>query len=321
MKSPVLDNELKLPSSSNLTLIMPDQGIGALHFNVKTGNQMPFDAFEYFVDGVIRGQIMGPTNDDVDFEQRVLQVGPGPHKYDFVYTFNPNNLAASVLPPEDAFPDRTGEVFLDEVYFIPENQQQQGVIPPPDDNEVLPTILPPDGDGPVLPPCVPLDPNPDGFEDGATSFPSSPWNAFAGTMGGLWSISTDKSYEGTSSLRSPTVRVSSTSNATLQLCDDFLGGVLKLQAYASVQPPTDLFIIYVDGEAAAQLVDVNEWTELDLGLEPGSHLIEFSYQYNPFDVAELPPIPPTREGAVWIDNVEIETLGPVMKKRKDGRLS
>ena len=38
-------------------------------------------------------------------------------------------------PPEDAFPDRTGEVFIDEVYFIPENQmpskQPSSDIPTP----------------------------------------------------------------------------------------------------------------------------------------------------------------------------------------------
>lgn len=78
--------------------------------------------------------------------------------------------------------------------------------------------------------------------------------------------------------------------------------------YASIQPPLDIFIIYVDGLAAAQLVDVNEWTPLALVLGPGPYTIDFSYQYNPFDLDVLPPSPPTRDGVVWIDEVQIETL-------------
>lgn len=156
----------------------------------------------------------------------------------------------------------------------------------------IPTVTPPSNDD-----CVPLDPNPDSFEDG--TFPSSPWSVSG--EDGVWSVTTDKSFDGTTSLKSPTLEgsgaVSSTSNATLIICkENFPGGVMRLQAYASVQPPTDIFIVYIDGEAAAQLVDVNEWTELALGLEPGPHVVNFSYQYNPFEVADLPPSPPTREG-------------------------
>ena len=102
-----------------------------------------------------------------------------------------------------------------------------------------------------------LDPNPDSFEDG--TFPSPPWS----TSGedGVWSVITDKSFDGTTSLQSPTLEgrgvISSTSNATLIICDDFLGGVMSLQAYASVGLPMDIFTIYVDGETVSQLVDVN----------------------------------------------------------------
>ena len=65
-------------------------------------------------------------------------------------------------------------------------------------------------------------------------------------------------------------------------------------------PPSDIFVIYVDGESAAQLVDVNEWTDVALGLEPGPHRVDFSYQYNIFGVNPLPPSPPQRQGEFFV---------------------
>jgi hypothetical protein len=82
----------------------------------------------------------------------------------------------------------------------------------------------------------------------------------------------------------------------------------NLQLSNSVQPPTDIFSIYIDGESAAQLVDGKEFTDVALGVSPGQHTIVFSYQYNIFGVDPLPESPPERLGAVWIDNVVIEAL-------------
>ena len=76
----------------------------------------------------------------------------------------------------------------------------------------------------------------------------------------------------------------------------------------SVQPPRDIVSIYIDNESAAQLVDINEWTDVALGLSPGSHVINFSYQYNIFGISPLPESPPGRLGAVWIDNILIESV-------------
>ena len=45
-----------------------------------------------------------------------------------------------------------------------------------------------------------------------------------------------------------------------------------------------------------------------LGLSPGPHVIDLSYQYNMFAVSPLPPSPPGRLGAVWVDNIVIESL-------------
>lgn len=290
MRSPVLYTDDKIASDAILSVSMPDYGIGALHFSVLASTQVPFDRFEYLVDGVSRGQINAPMP---DFEERIIQVGPGPHMVTFVYKFNPLNVPGQGLPPDaSAFPDRDGIVYIDDVYFVP-----SGIGPAP-----TPAV----GE-----PCVPIDPNPDSFEDG--TFPSSPWSTVGSD--GVWDVSTEKVYDindsGITSLRSPDLEgtpIPSVSNVTLEICDDFLGGVMRLQAYASVNPPHDIFIIYVDGAPAAQLVDVNEWTPVALGLEPGPHLIDFSYQYNVFGAGVLPPSPVAREGAVWIDEVTIEGL-------------
>mmetsp|Transcript_9622 Transcript_9622/g.21698 ORF Transcript_9622/g.21698 Transcript_9622/m.21698 type:complete len:825 (+) Transcript_9622:721-3195(+) len=305
IKSPVLENDDKIPSTANVTMDMPDYGIGALYYSVLASIQMPFDQFEVYVDGVSRSVVTDPMT---EFEERVIQLGPGPHRFDFVYKFNPSNVPAQGFPPASAFPDRIGAVFIDDVYFVP-----IGNIPA---NSNAPTPVQ------VGEPCVPLDPNPDSFEDG--TFPSSPWST-AGADG-VWAVSTEKAYDvndsGITSLRSPNLdgtTIPSVSNATLEICNDFLGGVLRLQVYPSVIPPRDIFIIYIDGEPAAQLVDVHEWTPVALGLQPGPHRIDFSYQYNSFGIDPLPPSPVTREGGVWIDEVTIEGLNSPTTKRKGGR--
>ena len=77
---------------------------------------------------------------------------------------------------------------------------------------------------------------------------------------------------------------------------------------ASVLPPSDIFFIYVDGESAAQLVDVQEFTEVAIGIPPGVHTVDFSYRYNFFGANPLPPSPPERLGAVWLDNISIATI-------------
>ena len=79
----------------------------------------------------------------------------------------------------------------------------------------------------------------------------------------------------------------------------------------SVQPPRDILVVYVDDESTAQLVNTDGFTDVTLGLSPGSHSINFSYEYNPFNLAleGLGPSPPERLGAAWVDSVTIETTG------------
>lgn len=140
--------------------------------------------------------------------------------------------------------------------------------------------------------CGLLTPNPDSFE--VATFPQSPWSTSGNSV---WAITTEKASNGSSSLRSPKLVGSSTpvtSNATLQVCDDFLGGVLRTMVYASVEPPRDIFIIYIDGVEAAELVGVNEWQTLELGLTSGAHTIDFSYQYTGKNVTN-----PTTEGECY----------------------
>jgi hypothetical protein len=274
LKTPTLENADAVSSSANLTLSLPDYGAtGELHYSVFNGAQMPFDNLEIIVNDKIMEVLFDATT---SFEDRVINLESGLNVVKFVYKYNPASLPVANLPPPDVFPNRIGSVFIDDVYYIP---SAAALIRAPIREE-----------------CVPLGSNPDSFEVG--KFPLLPWS----TSGdGAWAISTDKAYDGTTSLRSPNFDdrpTAAISNATLQVCDEFPGGLLKLQMYASVQPPRDIFEIYIDGQSAAQLVDVTEWTVLELGLEPGNHRIDFSYQYNMFnsDVSLLPPSPAEREG-------------------------
>ena len=71
---------------------------------------------------------------------------------------------------------------------------------------------------------------------------------------------------------------------------------MTLDVKASVLPPADVFVIYVDGVKEMQLIDVNDWTSIEVDVPEGRHEIAFSYQYNVFNVITLPTSPPNREG-------------------------
>lgn len=43
----------------------------------------------------------------------------------------------------------------------------------------------------------------------------------------------------------------------------------------SVQPPRDIFELFIDGESVQSLVSVQEFTEIPMGLAPGPHVINF----------------------------------------------
>ena len=67
------------------------------------------------------------------------------------------------------------------------------------------------------------------------------------------------------------------SNTTLEVCNDFVRGMMRVQVIALVRPLNDIFIVYVDGEIATQLVAVNEWSEVALSLQPGPYMVNFRY--------------------------------------------
>ena len=116
LRSPVLYNEEGTSAIATATFITDaNWPSGQLRFSVLASIQMPLDNFQYFVDGEMRGQEMETS---AEFEEMVL-LGPGQHTIDFVYNFNPVGLPLNSLPPLEAFPDRVGAVFVDDVYFVP----------------------------------------------------------------------------------------------------------------------------------------------------------------------------------------------------------
>jgi len=155
--------------------------------------------------------------------------------------------------------------------------------------------------------CAPLDPNPYTFEPPNNVFPEAPW-----TTGGdgVWAIDDTNAQEGTYSIKSPDLEGSegtAVSNATLAICDDFAGGALTFNALAAVVPPYDIFVWFVDGVEVSRIAATAEWTPIPINLTPGAHRIDFQYQYNPFNLPELPADPPPiRQGAVWIDAVALQ---------------
>lgn len=76
---------------------------------------MPIDAVAWFVDGELRESVEAMTA----FEQKSMTVDPGPHVFQFVYAYNPGSFPVANLPPDDVLPNRTGTVYIDDVYFIP----------------------------------------------------------------------------------------------------------------------------------------------------------------------------------------------------------
>ena len=98
---------------------------------------------------------------------------------------------------------------------------------------------------------------------------------------GDWAYNSGRGYGGSAtSLQSPALdgsNITVSSNTTLEVCNDFVRGMMRVQVIALVRPLNDIFIVYVDGEIATQLVAVNEWSEVALSLQPGPYMVNFRY--------------------------------------------
>ncbi|KAL3817054.1 hypothetical protein ACHAXA_000104 [Cyclostephanos tholiformis] len=122
------------PAESRLVVALPDYGIGELHFYVLAGLRLPYDSFEYIVDGVSRGIIEELM---MAYDERIVQMGPGAHSVEFVYKFNPQDASSLTGMPDWTGADFAGTVYIDDVYFVPSES-------------ALPDL--PDKVSPVIPP-------------------------------------------------------------------------------------------------------------------------------------------------------------------------
>ena len=134
LRSPVLENDAMSPAESRLIVSLPDYGLGELRFYVRAGIRLPYDSFEYIVDGVSRGTIEELMT---AYEERIVIMGPGAHVVEFVYGFNPQDAPSLTGMPDWVESDYAGTVHIDDVYFLPSVVE-------------LPVL--PDGVSPVMPP-------------------------------------------------------------------------------------------------------------------------------------------------------------------------
>ena len=115
IKSPVLANDDGVQAQAEAIFITdPSWDSGTLSFQVLAGSEMPYDTFEYFVDGAKRGEL----NRKTEWEMVEVTMSPGGHIVTFRYTFNPVPL--SMLPPLSTLSDNyIGSVWIDDVAFYP----------------------------------------------------------------------------------------------------------------------------------------------------------------------------------------------------------
>ena len=137
IKSPILVNDDSTQAQAEATFVTePSWDSGTLTFQVLASTEMPFDLFEYFVDGTKRGELDGKT----EWEMVEVTMSPGGHIVSFRYTFSPVPL--SVLPPQSLLSDDyLGAVWIDDVAFYP-----AGVTVPTIPGEI---VVPDDTPAPV----------------------------------------------------------------------------------------------------------------------------------------------------------------------------
>ena len=201
----------------------------------------------------------------------------------------PTSPPMSTLPPQTGSiptnPPQSGSLptLPPQSGVLPTSPPQAGSLPTlPPQTGALPTLPPQSGVLPTLPPqagSIPTNPPQPGSlptlppQSGAiftpapstSSITTSPWDFESGVFpeipwrtggNGVWTIDTENVDEGMYSIKSPDLQSTQTagvSNATLTLENNFEGGLVRARVLASVAPPIDVFIIYVDGVSAAQV--------------------------------------------------------------------
>ena len=340
LKSPNLDNDLKTSSWSDLILTLPDYGSsGRFFFSVWAGNQMPSDNFLFFIDDEFRARIENPT-DGFRFYGNI-PVGPGSHTFAFVYEFNPTNIPPDFFPESPA--DRTGVIYIDEVYFIPDSPITPRPTQPPtkaptssptrDPTSSQPSPEPisvPTGKPTSQPTSSPTPQTPgplpyayyQGFETG--DFPLFGGKEEVDPVWGttndddaelVWKRTDDQAFVGNWSLKTPNLETDmytpAMSNLTLVTPDDFGAGTLYFSVWAGCHMPYDRLNYTADNDTRGVIsLPTGGWEQRSKLVGPGSHVFTFIYEFNPLDLPpqvfeglEDAPVYENRTGVVYIDDV------------------
>jgi hypothetical protein len=137
-----------------------------------------------------------------------------------------------------------------------------------------------------------------------------------------WKIAFDQKDTGSFSLKSPSLddlgiaepQTTKRASARLYICPTSPARALRFRVFPGAVRPFDRLVVLVDGVDAFQIRDANkigeEWITAPsaggFALTAGEHKIDFQYEYNPFkEDLSMVPVDPDRDGAVWIDNVEL----------------
>ena len=81
------------------------------------------------------------------------------------------------------------------------------------------------------------------------------------------------------------------------------GGILYFSVLSGTVLPIDVLRLIVDGARRQELIVIEDFQREMTPLDSGRHEVVFSYTYNPDDLQELPPAPPDRIGAAYVDDV------------------
>ena len=155
-----------------------------------------------------------------------------------------------------------------------------------------------------------------GFE--RAIFPNEPeWS----TVGdGLWGLDTERTNTGLYSIKSPDLSnedlTPQSSNVTFTTNLDSPPGTLYFSILAGVDMPFDDVVYFLDGEQRGQASSMTDFESRTIDVPGGQHDVTFVYNYNPLALGGLPPPPPERIGAAFIDDVyflpEGITLSPTV---------